>query len=124
MASKPSTSKTHSLCNTPFFRGNLPRSGRGAKENLIPARSPACQSLVRRAGASAKAGREHQLVSILKNNHKSARTVRLMVNVTHTIKNIDHPLDKILKGIPVGSTDSTPASVTHCFTLESFLGFQ
>jgi hypothetical protein len=26
------------------------------------------------------------------------------VNATLTIKNIDHPLDKILKGIPIGST--------------------
>jgi hypothetical protein len=75
----------------------------------VPKKSCTCL----RVAASAKAGRKHQLVSILKNNHESVKTVRLMVNVTLTIKNIDHPLDKILKGIPAGSTDSTSASVTH-----------
>jgi hypothetical protein len=48
------------------------------------------------------------MVSMLKNNHKSAKTVLLMVNDTLTIKNITHPLDKILKGIPAESTYSTP----------------
>jgi hypothetical protein len=51
-----------------------------------------------------------------------------MVNDTHTIKNIDHPLDKILKGIPAGSMDFTPASVTHYlfrhFELEIGMGLR
>jgi len=30
-----------------------------------------------------------------------------MVNITPTLKKLDHPLDKIFGGIPAGSTDFT-----------------
>jgi hypothetical protein len=36
-----------------------------------------------------------------------------MVNVTPTLKNLEHPLDKIFGGIPAGSSDFTHASVRH-----------
>jgi len=33
------------------------------------------------------------------------------VNTTHTLKNLDHPRDKIFEGIPARSADFTHASV-------------
>jgi len=36
-----------------------------------------------------------------------------MVNVTPTLKNLDHPLNKIFGGIPAGSSDLPNASVRH-----------
>jgi hypothetical protein len=34
------------------------------------------------------------------------------VNITPTLKNLDHPLDKIFETIPAGSSHFTHASVT------------
>jgi len=39
--------------------------------------------------------------------------VLLIVNVTPTLKNLEHPLDKIFGGILAGSSDFTHASVMH-----------
>jgi len=35
------------------------------------------------------------------------------VNITHTLRNLDHPLDKIFEGIPARSADFAHASVRH-----------
>jgi len=47
--------------------------------------------------------------------------VLLIVNVTPTFKNLEHPLDKIFGGILAGSSDFTHASVMH-YNLQIILG--
>jgi hypothetical protein len=44
-----------------------------------------------------------------------------MVNVTPTLKKLDHPLYKIFGDIPAGSSDFTHASVRRCEKIERVL---
>ncbi len=69
-------------CNSPLSRGNLPRSGRDAGENLIA----------------------DQLVPKLKEWPNRTRTALWVVNVTPALKNLGHPLYKIFGDIPAGSS--------------------
>jgi hypothetical protein len=47
--------------------------------------------------------------------------VRLLGNVTPTVKKSDHRLDKIFRSIPAGTSDFTHASVRHYILRSIFI---
>jgi hypothetical protein len=74
------------------IHGNAKSRGAGGKDLGLPARSPACRSLVRRAGASAKAGR-HRLKIDPKRSKNNKNLISLTMKVSLKRLMIRNPKD-------------------------------